>query len=93
LNSQILLNYLKRNRSTSKDGSEHGPEYADFKIGAPWLYLAESLPHCQESDVLVGLLKYDTLAEVTLLPEYTNKSNIVEKTLQYLEVNHILFSS
>lgn len=58
------------------------------------LYLAESLPHCHESDVLVGLLKTDTLSEVALLPEYTeytNTSNIAERISQYLKVNNTLF--
>lgn len=45
---------------TSKNGGDHELANAGVKLAASCVYFTRSLPYCQESRELVGLLKGDT---------------------------------
>ena len=57
-------------------------------------YLAESLIHCQESHVLVDLLKCDAYTKLSLLPNKSAKDlYIFDRISQYIEVDNTLLIS
>ena len=58
-------------------------------ILAPWVYLAESLAHCQESQELVHLLKGDVDRKLSSLigSSEDHEFHIVDQISQYLKVN------
>ena len=68
-----------------------GIETSSPAILAPWIYLAESLPHCQESQELVDLLKGDVARKISSLlgSSEDHEFQIVDQISQYLKVNFI----
>ena len=57
-------------------------------------YLAESLIHCQESRLLVALLKCDAYTTLSSLPNKSAKDlYILDRISQYIEVDNTLLIS